>query len=396
MSYKFVQISNIAFNHSLSSDTEINKYVENAKKEAFNKVIELCITERATALLICGNLYDEKHISYDSARLIKKGFAKLKAKDIAIVYAHGNLDKGFFLDSIENDVLEIKKRYTKHTYALPFDIDTVKFVGIGHSKRLVFQDEYLEEEPTHTPTIGLMYIDSNIYKDQSLDLIKRRMEKSNVTYWAVGGSEKFIDSNTKIKYNNSGHLCPKQGDRPGCLVVTITNKLKVSIKPIEICNDIYKKIYVDDPYRSKDIYQLLERCTDLIVKSKVPGHNMIVNLEIAGPCACYNQLVNHKKALQEEISKITKTTLTININNLTKEIKTTKELEDETQVTELLEECVKLYDDEELYNRTVNKLKNKRVFYNKDSQAVDKRRTILEGVDSIILESAIKEDSHDY
>ena len=70
------------------------------------------------------------------------------------------------------------------------------------------------------------------------------------------------------------------------------------------------------------------------------------------------------------------------------------EVEDETQVTELLEECIKLYDDEELYNRTIDKLKTKRVFYNRDKDLVDKRK-ILEGVDSIIVESAVKEDSHD-
>lgn len=395
MAYKFVQISDIGFNYSLTTDTEINKHVENLRKESFQKVIDLCIEEKVTALLICGNLYDENHISYDNARLIKKGFAKLKAKDIAIVYAHGTLDKGFFLDSIENDVIEIKSRFTKHVYSLPFDIDTVIFMGIGYSKRLVFQDEYLDEEKSDVPSIGLMYIDENLYRGQTLDLLHRRMEKSNVNYWALGGSETFSDIKDGSNYCSTGHLSPKQGDAPGCVIVTISNKMKVSIKPVDICTDAYKYIHIDDATRSNDIYQLLERCADIIVKSKVPGHNMIVNLELSGPCICYNQLVNHKKALQAEIAKITNTKLYMNISNLTKALKPAKNIEDETQVTELLEECFRLYDDDELYNRTVNRLKSKRVFYNGDNKLVDKKK-ILEGVDSIIVESAIKEDSHDY
>jgi len=170
--------------------------------------------------------------------------------------------------------------------------------------------------------------------------------------------------------------------------------MKVITKTIDVCSDIYKYIHVDDPYRSRDIYQLLERCKDLIEKVKVPEHNMIIHLEISGSCTCYNQLVKHKKELEAEIAKITKTSLILNINNLSKGISNTKDYEDETQVAELLNECYQLYDDEELYNRTVSSLKNKRVFYNKDDKAVDKRK-ILEGVDSILLESSMKEDSHD-
>ncbi|MEX1376809.1 MAG: hypothetical protein AB1Z23_04945 [Eubacteriales bacterium] len=395
MSYKFVQISDIAFNHSLSSDIEINKYIENARREAFEKVIEFCIQEKATALLICGNLYDQEHISFENAKIIKKGFSRLKSKNIAIVYAHGNLDKGVFLDSIEDEVLEIKKRYTKHIYSLPFDLDTVRFLGIGCSKRLVFQDEYLEEEKTSTPTIGIMYIDHDIYQTQTIELLQRRMEKSNVDYWAVGGSEHFIDKTPTSNYCYSGHLCPKREAASGCVLVTITNKMKVTTKTIDICNLSYQKISIDDPNRSRDIYQLMERCADLIEKSKIPDHDMIIDLIISGPCSCYNQLVNHRKALQDELSKITKTAIYMNISELTKEIKTTKEMEEEIQVSQLLDKYYQLYDDEELYNKTVSRLKAKRVFYNENLADVDKRK-ILEGVDSIILESSIKEDGHDY
>jgi DNA repair exonuclease SbcCD nuclease subunit len=393
MAYKFIQISDVGFNHSLSTDVHINKYIEKVRRETFQKVIDLCIKEKVTALLVCGNLYNENSISYENARLIKKGFARLKANDIAIVYAHGNIDSGYFLDSIENEVIEIKSRYTKYVYSLPFDIDTINFIGIGHSKRMVFIDEYLEEKFDNL-SIGLMYIDRDIYTNQTLELLHRRMEKSKVNYWAVGGSKTFIERAEGSNYCYSGHLCPMQGDISGCVLITISNKMKITSKPIDLCSDAYKYIHIKDPYNSKDIYHLLERCSDLIQKSKVPEHNMIVGLEISGPCTCYDQLVKHKNELQNEIARITDTNLFINISNLTKQVMPDIEVEDETHVTELLEECIKLYDDEELYSRTIEKLKSKRVFYNKDKALVDKRK-ILEGVDSILVESAVKEDGHD-
>lgn len=393
MVYKFIQISGVGFNNSLSTDAQINKYVENIRRETFKKVIDLCIKEKVTALLVCGNLYNENSISYENARQIKKGFARLRANDIAIVYAHGNIDSGYFLDNIENDVMEIKSRYTKHVYSLPFDIDTINFIGVGYSKRLVFIDEYLEEEFSDL-SIGLMYIDRNIYTNQTLDLLHRRMDKSKVNYWAVGGSDTFIERVEGSNYCYSGNLCPMQGETPGCVLISISNKMKITTKPIDICSDAYKYIHIDDPYNSKDIYELLERCADRINKSKVSGHNMIVGLEISGPCTCYDQLVKHKDELQKEIAKITDTNLFIVISNLTKQVMPDVKVDDETQVTELLKECIKLYDDEELYNRTIDKLKTKRVFYNREKKLVDKRK-ILEGVDSILLESAIKEDGHD-
>jgi len=395
MAYKFVQISDVGFNHSLSTDSEINKYVENLRRESFAKVIDLCIEEKATALLILGNLYDEQHITFENARLIKKSFARLKSNDIAIVYAHGSLDKGYFLDSIENDIIEIKNRYTSQVYSLPFGIDSVCFEGIGYSKRLVFQDEYLEPKKDDTPAVGIMYIDSSLYKGETLELLHRRLEKSPALYWALGGSDGEHASMQGAHFSYAGHLCPRQSDGPGCLMINITNKLKVSVNPVNLCNVVFSTIRVDDAYKSTDIYQLMERCADLIIKSKVPGCEMIVNLVLSGPCSCYNQLVNHREELQGEISKITETALNININNLTKAVTPTGRIEDESHITELLDECIRLYDDEELYNRTINSLKAKRVFYGREGSAADKRK-ILEGVDSILLESAIKEDGHDY
>lgn len=393
MTYKFIQISDVGFNHSLSTDVQINKYVEGVRRDSFQKVIDLCIKEKVTALLICGNLYNENSINFENARHIKKGFARLRANDIAIVYAHGNIDSGYFLDNIEHEVMEIKSRYTKHVYSLPFDIDTVNFVGVGHSKRMVFIDEYLEEEFDDL-SIGLMYIDRGMYTNQTLELLHRRMEKSKVDYWAVGGSETFIQRAKGSNYCYSGHLCPMQSDAGGCVLVTISNKKKITTKPMDVCSDVYKYIHIDDPYKNKDIYGLFERCNDLILKAKVEGHNTIIGLEISGPCTCYDQLAAHKDELQNEMAKITGTNLFINISNLTKQVMPDVEVEDETQVTEILEECIKLYDDEELYNRTIDKLKTKRVFYNRD-KALKEKRKILEGVDSIIVESAVKEDSHD-
>ena len=157
---------------------------------------------------------------------------------------------------------------------------------------------------------------------------------------------------------------------------------------------MFKNIYVNDPYKSRDIYELMERCASLIEGSKIPGRNMIINLEISGLCTCYDQLADHRKELQDEIAKITGTKLFINISNLTKIVKHGKNISDKTHLMDLLHECDKLYDDEELYNKTISGLKKKRVFYSEDIRTVDKKK-ILEGVDSIILESAVKEDGHD-
>lgn len=395
MSYKFVQMSEIGFNNSLSTDIEINKYIESARKKAFEKAIELCIKERVTALLICGNLYDEKYITYESARTIKKGFAKLKAQNIAIVYAHGKLDKGTFIDSIEKEIIEIKSKYTKYCYSLPFDIDTIYFSGIGYSQRLIFQDEFLEEKKIEAPAIGLMYIDPDSYSAHTRDLLHNRLAKSNITYWALGGSAGFVDMDKDTNYCYSGYLAPKSQVQSGCVLVAIDNKLRVNTKLVDICKDMYVKIYLDDVEKCRDIYQLVEKCIITILKNKKPGHNMIITLELLGQCTCYNKMVNNKKALQDEIAKITKTKLSINVNNLCKSVRARENLEDDTEISEMLEECYQLYDDEDFYNKIIDRLKTKRVFYSEEDNSIDKKK-ILEGVDSIIIESAMKEDSHDY
>lgn len=385
MQYKFVQISDVCFNHSITTDTEINKLIKSIREASFNKVIDLCIKERATALLICGNLYDENNITLQTVQLLKNAFTRLKSNNIAIIYAHGYMDKGSLVKNLKKEVFDFRTGYGKTDYTLGYDLDKVNFAGMGYSKMLMLEDEFMDAGNADELTIGLMYIDPNIYGDTMIDTIRKRLSKSNVDCWALGGSKKYIAYNKKSKSCYAGSLGINTDIIPGCSIINVNNKKRITTSFVNISDYVFKAITQITTDSHSDIYKLLEDCVLNILDNKDLNKKNIIKLNIKGPCICYESLSDHLKELQKEIAKLTDVKLCINISELYKKVELTKALEEETDINLLLEKYRKLYDDE-TFNRMIYSLQARGVLYLEDEADIDKDQ-LLKGIDSILVES---------
>lgn len=96
MAFRFVHTADIHLDSPLKSlamrDEALAEVVANATRQAFVRVVDLCISEQVNALLIAGDLYDGSQTSMKTARFLASQLRRLDEKQIKVFIIRGNHD----------------------------------------------------------------------------------------------------------------------------------------------------------------------------------------------------------------------------------------------------------------------------------------------------------------
>ena len=96
MAFRFVHTADIHLDSPLKSlamrDEALADVVANATRQAFVRVVDLCISEQVNALMIAGDLYDGSQTSMKTARFLASQLRRLDEKQIKVFIIRGNHD----------------------------------------------------------------------------------------------------------------------------------------------------------------------------------------------------------------------------------------------------------------------------------------------------------------
>ncbi|UUP17094.1 metallophosphoesterase family protein [Nitratireductor thuwali] len=96
MAYRFVHAADIHLDSPLRSlamrNPELAELVGNATRQAFVRVIDLCLREQVDALLLAGDLYDGEQTSMKTARFLAEQVRRLHEAGIRVFIIRGNHD----------------------------------------------------------------------------------------------------------------------------------------------------------------------------------------------------------------------------------------------------------------------------------------------------------------
>lgn len=96
MPYRFVHAADIHLDSPLRSlalrDAELAELIGNATRQAFTRVIKLCLDEQVDALLLSGDLYDGDQTSMKTARFLAEQVRRLHEAGIRVFVIRGNHD----------------------------------------------------------------------------------------------------------------------------------------------------------------------------------------------------------------------------------------------------------------------------------------------------------------
>jgi len=93
--FKFIHIADVHLDtHFLSKNEWLRERLRSSLREAFKRVIDLCIEEKANALLIAGDLFDNDKLSFQTEQFLVDSFKRLEKNNIVVIYTTGNHDPG--------------------------------------------------------------------------------------------------------------------------------------------------------------------------------------------------------------------------------------------------------------------------------------------------------------
>ena len=96
MAYRFVHAADIHLDSPLKSlalrDPDLAALVGDATRQAFARVVDLCLDEQVDALLLAGDLYDGDQTSMKTARFLAEQLRRLDAAGIRTFVIRGNHD----------------------------------------------------------------------------------------------------------------------------------------------------------------------------------------------------------------------------------------------------------------------------------------------------------------
>ena len=75
-------------------DADLRQKLQQAGREAFTALVDLTLEERADALLIAGDLFDNEWLTIATERVLTSELARLTDAGVTVVYATGNHDPG--------------------------------------------------------------------------------------------------------------------------------------------------------------------------------------------------------------------------------------------------------------------------------------------------------------
>lgn len=197
MPYRFVHAADIHLDSPLRSlamrDPRLAELIGNATRQAFMRIIDLCLDESVNALLIAGDLYDGDQTSMKTARFLAEQFGRLNEAGIAVFIIRGNHDA---LSRITRQLTlpDRVKTFSGRAEAFRIDRDPTELPVFIHG--LSFSEPQAPESllGKYRPpvdgaiNIGLMHtsLGGAIGHDPYAPCSLADLQSSGFNYWALG------------------------------------------------------------------------------------------------------------------------------------------------------------------------------------------------------------------
>lgn len=193
MAFRFIHTADIHLDSPLRSlslrDPEIAELIGNATRQSFAKIVDLCLDEAVDALMIAGDLYDNKLGSMKTAAFLRSEMRRLKEAGIPVFIIRGNHDA----ESVITRHLSLPENvhvFSGRAEAVAIEDRDVVVHGVSFAKRHMADSLLPKYKPpvAGSVNIGLLHTslggsaDHDVYAPCALaDLIDHGFD-----YWGLG------------------------------------------------------------------------------------------------------------------------------------------------------------------------------------------------------------------
>ena len=191
MSFSLLAVGDVHFDAPSLLCAEDRKKLEALKKEAFKKAVDEAVAKNVSAFFICGDLYDEQAVSFETLIFLRKCFLQLASCSIKIMYAHGKSDPSAAPKIIEtNNLIDFSHETERFELSQPDGSLQAVIYTSGFSNNAGMLLDGFEAKGTKYPTIGMMYLRDGFSSQGSF--ILDGLSNLNYDLFILGGYHHYI------------------------------------------------------------------------------------------------------------------------------------------------------------------------------------------------------------
>jgi DNA repair exonuclease SbcCD nuclease subunit len=395
MSFSLLAIGDVHLDAPSLLGGDERKKAEALKKEAFKKAADEAVARNVSAFLICGDLYDESSVSFETLIFLRKNFLKLASCNIKILYAHGGSDPGPAPDLIKTGNLvdfshEVERYELTSAEAIPEAV--VYATGFSNNTGLLI--DQLETKNTGYPTIGMMYVSGGFSEQGSFMLDS--LVNMNYDLFVLGGYHHYLVARDEGNIIFAGSPTGTWfGDKAGgALYAELNEDGKMVLDKIPLSQAMWHDIEISNMTET-DIGTLRRKIETEIQSAVTSTKDAFVRVRLTGRCLLAESLTDEVIAeMESDLSGTLDLAVFIQKENLQSIIP--KTLFDSTSP---LVESVKIIDllknDGEKFEQLVEVLQKKHeLFYStipeekKKKYGADFKKGLLDAVCKVMVKEA--------
>ncbi len=399
MSFKFLQISDLHFDTPLlMGDSALLRYQEEQRR-AFSAAVDLAIDKKVNAFIICGDLYYEDNLSFETAELLSRSFRTLYRKGIRVVYAHGAIDPSPLPSQLKSPgLIEFyKKEIVTSEVSLAVGLESVSIVGIGYSDDLLPVTERITPKDDTQPMIGVVYVNPSEYPNPVLEGIYQHLKRTQFNYWALGGRHGFGTARgyQNMTYSGSPTGASYRESPSGAALVSLDDVQNIHVERVPLSPITWHNINVKDLESAEDLTQLQELLSHTVASSVRDVQSAFVCLSLSGQTKLYDQLDTETlRDLSEKLTSQSGAAVTVVSDHLYPAVDVASFRREKTPLAETLKLIARLEMDEATMKKAIEyalstegfyTMEEGKAAYHKDVQA------LINGLDKYVGHAMLKE-----
>jgi exonuclease SbcD len=281
---RFLHAADLHLDSPCSSRSEtVRDRLRDASRLAFQRLVDLALSERVDAVLIAGDLFDDERLSFQTERFLLEQLHRLDERDIPVIYATGNHDPGRAgLRSVElpwpgnvtvardRTVVRMAIKGPTHGSAQGETLGMVTAVGHETSTERDDLSTVFPGAGSGVPEVAVLHtqvIDSpgsavhQRYAPSQLDALRA----SGHDYWALGHVHKrsVLSEHPGVHYpgNLQGRTHGERGAK-GCLLVEVHPGTPPVVKFKKLAPIQWEDLDIQDPSEATTLDALIETIAD--------------------------------------------------------------------------------------------------------------------------------------
>ncbi|WCK55852.1 DNA repair exonuclease [Aneurinibacillus sp. Ricciae_BoGa-3] len=269
---------------------------------AFDRLIEVCITEKADFLLIAGDVYDAADRSLRAQLYFRQGMRRLHEHGVNVYVIHGNHDPDDGKQARitwPNNVHFFKTEQVTHMLFCKEEKELARIYGISYPRARI-EENYasLFKRADSLYSIAMLHtnVDASGLHANYAPCTKQELIGAGFDYWALGHvhTRAVLNKEPYIVYpgNTQGRSAVETGER-GCYVVKVDKgTTSLAFRPLDAVRWEEAVLDISQVSGEPQLFEAIEAHREEI-RCRAEGKPVILRLNIQGTSSFYRVLADN-------------------------------------------------------------------------------------------------------